>query len=133
MFADCDCPDPSLCKTLKRHITGRLWEIWKGVNIEPAKAEAYRQLWRRQAAAGSAAAVEFRPRCRHRGEAALEVVSCPNCRKDAHGRAQVRIKVFACAAFGRCTEAMKLESIRGCCTGCASYAAATASPVTVHS
>jgi len=28
MFADCDCPDPNLCKTLKRHISGRLWEIW---------------------------------------------------------------------------------------------------------
>lgn len=39
------CPDPELCKRLGRHIHGRLWEIWNGVNISPEKAARYRAMW----------------------------------------------------------------------------------------
>jgi hypothetical protein len=45
----CTCPDPALCQRLKRHITGRLWEIWNNVNIDPKVAQQYRDLWERQA------------------------------------------------------------------------------------
>ncbi len=45
----CACPDPTLCKRLNKHINGRLWEIWTGVNIDQQTAQKYRNLWERQA------------------------------------------------------------------------------------
>jgi hypothetical protein len=49
MEKSCSCPDPALCKRLKRHIHGRLWEIWNNIKIDEKTAESYRQLWERQA------------------------------------------------------------------------------------
>ncbi len=46
---NCNCPNPALCEQLKKHINGRLWEIWNSVNIDPKVAESYRRLWQRQA------------------------------------------------------------------------------------
>lgn len=45
----CNCPDPALCQRLKKHINGRLWEIWNNINIDPKTAQKYRDLWERQA------------------------------------------------------------------------------------
>ena len=42
----CSCPNPSLCKQLKTHICGRLYEIWMGINIDENSAENYRAYWR---------------------------------------------------------------------------------------
>ena len=58
----CTCPDPALCARLKRHINGRLWEIWNNVNIDPKTAQQYRDLWERQAKGGGEEAPTFRPR-----------------------------------------------------------------------
>jgi hypothetical protein len=55
----CSCPDPELCKKLKRHIVGRLWEIWHGIDIDPALAEDYRRRWLAEAG------VVEPPRCPH--------------------------------------------------------------------
>jgi|GEM_PF-5772232 len=50
MEEKCNCPEPELCKQLKMHVAGRLYEIWTGVNIDPEMAEKYRELWRKRAA-----------------------------------------------------------------------------------
>jgi hypothetical protein len=46
--AGCDCPDPALCKRLKKHINNRLFDIWNGIGISPGQAQLYRDLWTRQ-------------------------------------------------------------------------------------
>lgn len=45
----CDCPDPALCQKLNKHMKGRLWDIWNGINIDPKTAQKYRELWSKQA------------------------------------------------------------------------------------
>ena len=115
----CSCPDPELCRRLRRHIRGRLWEIWNGINIAADKAEAYRELWRRQAAEelpGTGFIGEDRSRsraaCRHLG-AETGQRECASC----GGR--VRIKVFACR-HPRHGETTLSECLR-----CADYDAGT--------
>jgi hypothetical protein len=49
MEAVCTCPDPALCARLRKHIKGRLWRIWNGIDIDPTEAMKYRILWTRQA------------------------------------------------------------------------------------
>jgi len=45
----CNCPDWRLCQKLKKHINGRLWEIWNGTNIDAKTAQLYRNVWLRKA------------------------------------------------------------------------------------
>jgi predicted GH43/DUF377 family glycosyl hydrolase len=47
----CRCPDPDLCRQLKRHIHGHTWNIWRGVDIEmsPEQAHQYQLAWIREA------------------------------------------------------------------------------------
>jgi hypothetical protein len=55
-----------------------------------------------------------RKTCRHLGQATGEEIGCGTC------PGSVRIKILACAVFGKCTLAKKLEGI-ACCQGCAKY------------
>jgi len=41
----CECPADGFCARYKREMTGRVREICQGINIDPAKAEAYRRNW----------------------------------------------------------------------------------------
>ncbi len=65
---------------------------------------AYRALWN-AAAYGVAASI-----CRHRGEA-VDLIECPSC------QGRIRLNVFACDVYGRCT-ADRLVEGTACCKGC---------------
>jgi hypothetical protein len=48
-MVECDCKEAGWCPHFKKNLVGRLWEIAKGINIDPAVADQYKQLWLKQA------------------------------------------------------------------------------------
>lgn len=52
--------------------------------------------------------------CRHLGEPTGELVECPTC------SGSVRLKLRACAVFGKCTEGRAVDGV-ACCVGCPEY------------
>jgi hypothetical protein len=69
---------------------------------------AYRALWDSTARAVAP--------CRHRGEA-IDLVECPTC------QGRIRLKVFACDVYGRCTVDPFVPGT-ACCSGCLDYESA---------
>lgn len=59
----CTCTEPGWCPHYQKHLTGRLWEIAKGINIDPETAEKYRALWARLAGLTERPVVDTTKRC----------------------------------------------------------------------
>lgn len=49
MTDHCSCPNPGYCPRFRREISGRLYELCRGVNCSLALSEQYRTLWQAQA------------------------------------------------------------------------------------
>lgn len=45
VIMECDCKQPGYCPHYKMNLVGRLWEIAKGINVDPLIAAQHREKW----------------------------------------------------------------------------------------
>jgi hypothetical protein len=103
----CQCggPNAGLCAALKRHIRGRLWELWNGVNVAPAMAEGFRQRLLKRAGLSSVPAgleprtplevLPLEPRCLWLSDKRADTYHCA-CGGGGH------VELWNCERYGRC-------------------------------
>ena len=125
----CNCPDPALCVKLKKHICGRLWQIWHGFGMDREKANAYRHAWERAAGVELTdlpktivplppihVKIHRRPDCIHLGKAVDN-----NNNKGNHSGCRGCWRHF-CSIFGECTIRERRGGVK-CCQDCPEYEA----------
>jgi hypothetical protein len=97
----CRCPAPNPeCRRAGVPMTEPYWQLCAGVSCPPAHSAGFRRAWDRQSGALPPAAPVPGPAagpCPHRGPFTGDYADCQTC------KGRVRLKVYECAAHGRCT------------------------------
>ena len=118
---DCHCNQPGWCKTYKREMLGRLYEICSGKCPterpcpHPDYIAMYKEQWAREADPTAKPKPDpVKLPCTHLGAPTGERRLCPSC------NGHVEVKVLMCSVHGECTMARKAEGLV-CCRVCGDY------------
>lgn len=112
----CECKEGGYCARYKREMYGRMQEICRGENIDPASAALYRNLWLQQAGeqpltdAGTAVPVH----CPYAGSMLHEPDGSPKLRECESCQGRVRLKMFACTHPAREPDEVTVADCRSC-------------------